>query len=80
MIGSGTNALASSVVLVCNKRTANAESISRRQFIRELNRVLPEALDEMTRGQHRCPGYQPISGGAGGLVASHYWPRYGHLQ
>ncbi|EMW2233455.1 DUF1156 domain-containing protein [Enterobacter hormaechei] len=50
MIGSGTNALASSVVLVCNKRTANAESISRRQFIRELNRVLPEALDEMTQG------------------------------
>lgn len=50
MIGSGTNALASSVVLVCNKREANADSISRRQFIRELNRVLPEALDEMTLG------------------------------
>lgn len=50
MIGSGTNALASSVVLVCNKRAANADSISRRQFIRELNRVLPEALDEMTQG------------------------------
>lgn len=50
MIGSGTNALASSVVLVCNKRAINAESISRRQFIRELNRVLPEALDEMTQG------------------------------
>ncbi|QNH97487.1 DUF1156 domain-containing protein [Shewanella algae] len=50
MIGSGTNALASSVVLVCNKREANADSISRRQFIRELNRVLPEALDEMTQG------------------------------
>lgn len=50
MIASGTNALASSVVLVCNKRAANADSISRRQFIRELNRVLPEALDEMTQG------------------------------
>ncbi|BCV35017.1 hypothetical protein TUM17377_03450 [Shewanella chilikensis] len=50
MIGVGTNALASSVVLVCNKRSANADSISRRQFIRELNRVLPEALDEMTQG------------------------------
>ncbi|HAW1058250.1 DUF1156 domain-containing protein [Escherichia coli] len=50
MIALGTNALASSVVLVCNKRAANAESISRRQFIRELNRVLPEALDEMTQG------------------------------
>lgn len=50
MIGSGTNALASSVVLVCNKRKADADTISRRQFIRELNAVLPEALDEMTQG------------------------------
>lgn len=49
-IGLGSNALASSVVLVCNKRAANADSISRRQFIRELNRVLPEALDDMTQG------------------------------
>ncbi|EMB4113916.1 DUF1156 domain-containing protein [Serratia marcescens] len=49
-IGNGANALASSVVLVCNKRAANADSISRRQFIRELNRVLPEALDEMIQG------------------------------
>lgn len=50
MIASGTNALASSVVLVCNKRKAEADTISRRQFIRELNAVLPEALDEMTQG------------------------------
>ncbi|WP_421257947.1 DUF1156 domain-containing protein [Aeromonas sp. 600886] len=50
LIGKGANALASSVVLVCNKRAANADSISRRQFIRELNRVLPEALDDMTQG------------------------------
>lgn len=50
MIGSGTNALASSVVLVCNKRLASADTISRRQFIRELNAVLPDALDEMTQG------------------------------
>ncbi|QXC32260.1 DUF1156 domain-containing protein [Aeromonas sp. FDAARGOS 1407] len=50
MIGSGTNALASSVVLVCNKRLASADTISRRQFIRELNAVLPEALDAMTQG------------------------------
>lgn len=56
MIGSGTNALASSVVLVCNKRHADAESISRRQFIRELNRVLPEALDEMTQGSVDAQG------------------------
>jgi putative DNA methylase len=50
MIGSGTNALASSIILVCRKRPADALTISRREFIRELNAVLPEALDEMTRG------------------------------
>jgi putative DNA methylase len=46
----GSNALASSIVLVCRKRPADAPSISRREFIRELNGVLPEALDEMTKG------------------------------
>jgi putative DNA methylase len=49
-VGQGTNSLASSVVLVCRKRPADAVSISRREFIRELNGVLPEALDEMTKG------------------------------
>jgi putative DNA methylase len=44
------NALASSVVLVCRKRLPDASIISRREFQRELNAVLPEALDEMTRG------------------------------
>jgi putative DNA methylase len=50
MRGQGANALASSIVLVCRKRPADASSISRREFIRELNGVLPEALDEMTKG------------------------------
>ncbi|KLK90847.1 hypothetical protein AA309_23275 [Microvirga vignae] len=50
MIGAGTNALASSIVLVCRPRPHNAATISRRAFIRELNQVLPDALDEMTRG------------------------------
>lgn len=51
------NALASSIVLVCRKRPSNAPSISRREFIRELNGVLPEALDEMTKGsgEERSP-------------------------
>jgi len=44
------NALASCVVLVCRKRAPDAPTISRREFIRELNGVLPEALDEMTKG------------------------------
>ena len=46
----GSNALASSIVLVCRKRLADAPTISRREFLRELNAVLPEALDAMTKG------------------------------
>jgi len=53
----GSNALASSIVLVCRKRPADAATVSRREFLRELNAVLPEALDEMTKGsgEERSP-------------------------
>ncbi|MCL5961062.1 MAG: DUF1156 domain-containing protein [Chloroflexi bacterium] len=50
IIAKGTNALASSIVLVCRKRPYDAPTVSRREFLRELNAVLPEALDNMTRG------------------------------
>ena len=43
------NALASSIILVCRPRQYEAPSVSRRQFIRELNSTLPLALDAMTR-------------------------------
>jgi putative DNA methylase len=55
IVGSGTNALASSIVLVCRPRTKDAGIISRRQFVRMLNESLPSALDAMTRadeGEH----------------------------
>ena len=50
VIGNGTNALASSIILVCRQRAADAATISRREFIRELNAALPDALLDMTRG------------------------------
>ena len=50
MVGSGTNALASSIVLVCRRRPDDAPTVSRREFLRELNAALPIALDEMTKG------------------------------
>jgi putative DNA methylase len=50
MLGQGTNALASSIVIVCRKRSTDAISTSRRQFIREINEALPDALMDMTRG------------------------------
>jgi putative DNA methylase len=55
MIGQGTNALASSIVLVCRQRAADAPVVSRREFLRELNATLPEALAEMTRGGVNSP-------------------------
>jgi putative DNA methylase len=45
----GANALASSVILACRERQASVGAVSRREFIRELNATLPEALDAMTR-------------------------------
>lgn len=58
MIGSGTNALASSIVLVCRKREANAETLSRRDFIRRLREEMPEALETMIGGES---GQTPIA-------------------
>lgn len=55
MIGSGSNALASSIVLVCRPRANDASTISRREFIRELNATLPDALLDMTRGGINSP-------------------------
>ena len=54
-IAMGTNALASSIVLVCRQRAADAPTISRREFIRELNAALPDALLDMTRGGVNSP-------------------------
>jgi putative DNA methylase len=58
MIGSGANALASSVVLVCKKREIEANSISRREFQRELRDQMPEALEAMIGGE---TGVTPIA-------------------
>lgn len=58
MIGSGTNALASSIVLVCRKRNTDIETISRRDFQRQLRKEMPEALETMIGGE---TGQTPIA-------------------
>jgi putative DNA methylase len=57
MRAADSNALASSIILVCRKRPVDASVVSRREFLRELNKVLPDALDEMTKGsgEERSP-------------------------
>lgn len=50
MISSGTNALASSIVLVCNKRLDSAVTTTRREFVAALKSELPRALQELQAG------------------------------
>jgi putative DNA methylase len=58
MRGSESNALASSIVLVCRPRDSGAETISRRDFQRQLREHLPEALETMIGG---TTGQSPIA-------------------
>ena len=60
MIASGTNALASSVVLVCKRRALTAESVSRREFQRELREKMPEALEAMIGGETGTTPIAPV--------------------
>ena len=51
MIASGTNALASSIVLVLRPRHETAGQTTRRGFLAALKRELPSALEEMRQGR-----------------------------
>ena len=50
MLASGTNALASSIVLVCRQRPADAPMATRREFVAALKSELPVALTHLQRG------------------------------
>ncbi|MDO9233261.1 MAG: DUF1156 domain-containing protein [Methylotenera sp.] len=58
MVSSGTNALASSIVLVCQQREANAPTVSRREFLRELKVELRDAVEVMIGG---AEGLSPVA-------------------
>ncbi len=60
MIASGTNALASSIVLVCRKRDDDAPTTSRKQFLREFEEAMPEALEEMIGGKEGATPIAPV--------------------
>ena len=50
MIGMGTNALASSIVLVCRKRLESLSIATRREFVAALREELPDALAQLQSG------------------------------
>jgi putative DNA methylase len=49
MRGNRSNALASSIVLVCRKRSSSAAIVTRAEFVRALKREMPEAIDDIRK-------------------------------
>lgn len=72
MVATGTNALANSVVLVCRKKEASAEVVTRAEFIRALKRELPPAIAKL-QAANIAPADMPQSAiGPGMGVFSRY--------
>ncbi|MCB9423194.1 MAG: DUF1156 domain-containing protein [Ardenticatenaceae bacterium] len=72
MVGQGTNALASSIILVCRPRQGNATFTSRREFVNNLRQELPVALREMQSGNIAPVDLAQASIGPGMAVYSRY--------
>ena len=72
MIGIGTNALASSIVLVCRKRSLDAPVATRREFLAELKSELPAALIKLQAGNIAPVDLAQASIGPGMAVYTRY--------
>lgn len=72
MIASGTNALASSIVLALRPRHESAETTSRRGFLAALKAELPSALEEMRQGAIAPVDLAQATIGPGMAVFSRY--------
>ena len=68
----GTNVLASSVVLACTPRENNAPMATRREFLSELKRVLPDALRLLQSGNIAPVDLAQAAIGPGMAVFSRY--------
>ncbi|MHC5676038.1 hypothetical protein [Nostoc sp.] len=71
-IASGTNALASSIALVCRPRPETAPSTTRRQFVNILKRELPNALQKLQQGNIAPVDLAQASIGPGMEIYSRY--------
>jgi len=71
-VASGTNALASSIVLVCRPRPTNAPKATRRQFVNELKRELPQAIHKLQQANIAPVDLAQASIGPGMAVFSKY--------
>ncbi len=71
-VASGTNALASSIVLVCRSRPTDAPLATQREFLRALKNELPPALDVLTGGRVAPVDLAQAAIGPGMAVYSRY--------
>lgn len=72
MIGKDANALASSIVLVCRKRPAEASTIPRGDFIRLLKKELPAAIEDIRKaGVGPVDMQQSVIGPGMGVFSRH---------
>jgi putative DNA methylase len=71
-IGIGTNALASSVVLVCRPKVEQAPLATRREFLAALKRELPAALKHLQQGNIAPVDLAQASIGPGMAIYSRY--------
>jgi len=71
-VGRGTNALASSVVLVCRPRAQSAALANRKDFLAGLNMELPEALRRLQQGNIAPVDLAQAAIGPGVAVFSRY--------
>ena len=71
-IAMGTNALASSIVLVCRPRPADAPMATRREFLNALKKELPDALRQLQKGNIAPVDLAQASIGPGMAVFSRY--------
>jgi putative DNA methylase len=72
MVGSGTNALASSIVLACRPKLASAEASTRRGFLSALKAELPTALKELQGGNIAPVDLAQAAIGPGMAIFSRY--------
>jgi putative DNA methylase len=70
--GMDSNALASSIVLVCRKRPADAPTTTRREFLTALKAELPEALIHLQRSNIAPVDLAQAAIGPGMAVYTHY--------
>jgi putative DNA methylase len=72
MVGSGVNALASSIVLVCRPRLGFNSKITRKDLVRNLRERIPTAINEMQTGNIAPVDLAQAAIGPGMAVYSRY--------